>query len=129
MAGRYFGNVESRMPNVPNYTAAYAWVWGSAKTDIILNLEDDWALNREVDIYQLYHNFEECKTLYEVVLRAYNYHYPCTCTSPALLHRRYYGVVASKFNTLINPECQTHSRTDFGIFIPNKKNCKGQDIK
>jgi hypothetical protein len=129
MAETYFGTVKARCPKVPNYTSAYAWIWGNATQKIILNLEDDWALNREVDIMELVESFEQCKTLYEVVLRAYNYHYPCTCTSPALLHRRYYGKVASKFDTLRNPETQTHSREDLGIFIPNKKNCRGESIK
>ncbi len=129
MAEKYFGHVKARMPTDSNYTAAYAWVWGQAQTKVILNLEDDWSLNREVDVMELFRNFNECKYLYEVVFRAYNYHYPCTCTSPALLHRRYYHKIAGKFNTLVNPECQTHSRTDLGLFIPNKKNCRGDAIK
>ena len=129
IAKKYFGNVEVKLPENPNYTRAYNWVYSNAKTEYILNLEDDWALIRKVDIKALIKPFEETRTLYEVVLRAYTYHYPCTCTSPAILHRRYYGVVGGRLNPERNPETQTHSRRDLGIFIPNKKNCPGDAIK
>ena len=125
---KYFGNVVANTPHEPNYTRAYNWCYKNAVSKIILNLEDDWALNREIDVNKLIRYFEECGTLYEVVLRAYTYKYPCTCTSPGLLHRRYYGALAGKLDTLRNPETQTHSRRDLGIFIPNKKNCPGYKI-
>ncbi len=132
---KYFGEVNYRMPvhRIPNgyggnYSDAYKWVWGNAESEIILNLEDDWVMNRHVQIGTLLSYFDNCPTLYEVVLRAYTYHYPCTCTSPALLHRRYYRPISSKFNIMRNPETQTHSRNDLGIFIPNKNNCKGEEI-
>lgn len=128
IARKYFGNVVTRTPKKPNYTKAYNWLYSSARTTVILNLEDDWALNRNIDIRTLIKNFEECGSLYEVVLRAYTYRYPCTCTSPALLHKRYYGAIAGKLDPERNPETQTHSRRDFGIFIPNKKNCPGDEI-
>ena len=126
---KYFGSVVYNLPHIPNYTAAYNWVWKNAQSELILNLEDDWALNRKIDIHDFINHFEECKTLYEVVLRAYSYKYPCTCTSPAILHKRYYGKIAGHLDTLRNPECQTHSRRDFGIFIPNHSNCPGDLIK
>lgn len=128
MASNYFGKVKARIPPKPNYTSAYAYVWGNAETDIVLNLEDDWELNRVVHINTLIGNFKHCASLYEVVLRAYNYFYPCTCTSPGLLHKRYYRAVAKKFNSSRNPETQAHSRSDLGIFIPNKKNCDRTQI-
>lgn len=129
IANRYFGDVVWRRPKKANYTEAYNWIWSNAKTELILNLEDDWELTREIDIQDVIKPFQECETLYEVVLRAYSYHYPCTCTSPAILHKRYYGAIGGKLDPSRNPETQTHSRTDFGIFIPNKKNCPGEEIK
>ena len=129
VARKYFGNVKVNLPTKANYTAAYNWVWSNAKTELILNLEDDWELNREIDINEVIKPFKECETLYEVVLRAYTYHYPCTCTSPAILHKRYYGAIGGKLDPKRNPETQTHSRRDLGIFIPNKKNCPGDEIK
>ena len=128
MASNYFGKVEANFPEKPNYTNAYAYVWGNAETDVILNLEDDWSLNRPIHIRKLMQHFENCNTLYEVVFRAYNYFYPCTCTSPGLLHKKYYKAVAKKFDAKRNPETQTHSRDDLGIFIPNKKNCDRNQI-
>ena len=129
LAKKYFGNVEVNLPTKANYTSAYNWVWSKAKTELILNLEDDWELTREIDIQDVIKPFQECETLYEVVLRAYSYHYPCTCTSPAILHKRYYGAIGGKLDPKRNPETQTHSRTDLGLFIPNKKNCPGEEIK
>ncbi len=128
VAQKYFGNVIYHMPDTANYTSAYNWVWSHAKTKYILNLEDDWRLKREVHINTLLKYFDIMPSLYEVVLRAYTYHYPCTCTSPAILHRRYYHALGGKLDETRNPETQTHSRRDFGIFIPNKKNCTGAAI-
>jgi len=127
VAKSFFQKVVSRQPKKPNYTSAYDWLWHSAKSEIIFNLEDDWELNTAIDVNQLLQFFRNSKTLYQVVLRAYPYKYPCTCTSPGFLHRRYYSRLGGKMDSNRNPETQTHSRTDFGIFIPNKKNCKNPE--
>ena len=129
VAEKYFGQVVANMPDVPNYTAAYNWVWSHAKTKYILNLEDDWRLKKDVHIGTLLQYFDQIPSLYEVVLRAYTYHYPCTCTSPAILCRRYYHTIGGKLDITRNPETQTHSRQDMGLFIPNRNNCSGNAIR
>jgi len=132
-AKKYFGKVVSNLPVYynesfkfyhGNYTAAYDWLWSNAKSEYIINIEDDWELVRDCHIDELIKPFLFNPNLYECVLRAYAYRYPCTCTSPAILHERYYKAIGGKFNCTRNPETQTHSRQDFGIFIPNKDNCK-----
>jgi len=133
IAKNYFGNVVANLPIYyneefkfyhGNYTAAYDWLWSRAQNKYILNLEDDWKLIRDCNIEALIRPFTLNPNLYECVLRAYAYRYPCTCTSPAILHERYYKAIGGKFDLTRNPETQTHSRQDFGIFIPNKDNCK-----
>jgi len=126
MCHKYFGYVVANRPIQPNFTRAYNWIWSHATKDIILNLEDDWELIKQIDIDILLQYFKNISTLYQVVLRAYTYHYPCTCASPSLLHRRYYHAIGGKMDELRNPETQTHSTSSterFGIFIPNKKSC------
>jgi len=131
VAKKYFGTV---VPNLPVYqtnemyhghfTQAFNWLFKSATTEHILCLEDDWELLLPVDINELLDRFKKVDTLYQVVLRAYTYKYPCVCMSPGILHKRFYKAIAGRYDTLRNPECQIHSRTDLPIFIPNKDNCK-----
>jgi hypothetical protein len=121
---QYVGTVVALLPDEPNYTEAFNSIWSMAETEYILNLEDDWALTDRIHIKDFLYFFERNPRLYEVVFRAYNYRYPCCCTSPSILHRRFYKAVAGKLDPRENPETQIHHRQDFGIFIPNKKNCR-----
>lgn len=120
---KYFKNVNYSMPDTANFSEAINRVWGGAQSELIFNIEDDWELVRPINITALLEAFQNCDTLYQVVLRAYTYRYPACCLSPSLLHKRFYKKIAGKLHSNLNPETQIHSRRDFGIFIPNKDNC------
>jgi len=124
-AKKHFGNVIVRAPKTPNYAAAYKWLWSKAQSDIILNIEDDWELLRPISVNHLIKKFTAIKTLYQIVFRAYSYVYPTCCTSPSLLHRRWYKPVSNGMNKIENPESQIHKNNNnkFSVFVPNRKTC------
>ncbi len=117
VCSEFFGEVIHRMPDKPNYTAAYNWLWRSAKTNIIFNLEDDWELLEQIPVYRLIEFFDFYPNLFEVALRAYPYKYDKCPTSPSFMHRRFYGAVGGKLNENINPETQLRGK-NFGIEMP-----------
>ncbi len=130
VAHNYFGTVVPRLPVYEtdgmyhgHFTEAFNWLFKSATSDYVLCLEDDWVLTEKIDVQDLLSPFGGSETMYEVVLRAYTYKYPCVCMSPSIFHKRFYRSIAGHYDTLRNPECQVHSRTDLPIFLPNRGNC------
>jgi len=117
VAQKHFKEVYSNYPDKPNYTAAYNWIWSSAESEFIFNLEDDWELLREISVPELLKYFKKYPYLMEVALRAYSYKYKACPTSPSIMHSRYYKAVAGKLNEKINPEIQLRGK-NFGIEMP-----------
>jgi hypothetical protein len=118
VAEKYFGKVVYNMPDTPNFTRAYNWVWSNAKSEVIFNLEDDWALKREVDIIELLKEFKKNDNLYQVILRAYPYEYKKIVTSPCLMHERFYKAVGGNFDENVNSEVQLRGE-NFGLKLPS----------
>jgi hypothetical protein len=106
-------------PDSPNYTAAYNWLWSSAETECIFNLEDDWELIEDVNIPSLLKYFKKHPNLYVVPLRAYKYRYMSCPTSPGIMHERYYKKIGGNLNVGINPETQLRGRR-FGLEMPSR---------
>jgi hypothetical protein len=119
VAKKYFRQVKYNLPNKPNFTAAYNWVWENANTEYIFNLEDDWLLTAEVDVPALLKYFEKNDKLLQILLRAYNYHYRTCALSPSIIHRRLYSAVGGNMNVKINPEAQLRGER-FGIKMPTR---------
>lgn len=105
VAGKYFGDVEVRVPDEPNFTAAVDWCWTTADTEFVFHLEDDWELRQEVDVQEA---IEKMRTggLKHTILRAYSYNYQKMALSPNITHRDYYKRFAGDFIQSINPEIQ-----------------------
>ena len=120
VAEKYFGEVYPNYPEKPNFTAAYNWVWSSAQTEYIFNLEDDWLLLKSVSVPKLLEYFKQHPKLMEVALRAYRYSYNVCPLSPCILHERYYKAVAGNLNEKSNPESQLRGKK-FGIKMPAKE--------
>lgn len=120
VAEKYFGEVISNYPKVPNYTAAYNWVWSNAESKYIFNLEDDWELSVDVDIPKLLENFDRHPNLYIVALRAYKYRYLTCPTSPGIMHERYYRKLGGNLNNNLNPEAQLRGKR-FGLEMPTRE--------
>jgi hypothetical protein len=119
VAKKYFKEVVVNLPEEPNYTAAYNWLWSSAESEFIFNLEDDWRLAVEVRWSDLIAYFKKYPQLLSVALRAYRYDYKSCPTSPSVMHRRFYGAVGGNLDETINPESQLRG-ANFGIEMPAK---------
>ena len=120
VAHKYFGRVIYRTPDEANFTKAIEWLWGTATEEFIFHLEDDWALNKKVDINDMLDFFKEEDTK-QVVFRAYKYAYNKMCLSPSIIRSSW--AKRFKFDTSLNPEVQL--RRDFvksvNIQVPHKK--------
>jgi len=121
-----FGKVVHNFPKKASYSQAFNWCWSKASDEYILNLEDDWVLDKVVHIQEILSMFKLVPTLYQVVLRAYKYQYPACVTSPAILTKHFYKAFAGNLDPMINPENQLHTRGDqFGLLdIPFRKHRK-----
>lgn len=47
---KYFGNVVINYSNTPNFANAVIWCFSQIKGDIFFHLEDDWVLNKKVNM-------------------------------------------------------------------------------
>jgi len=50
---QFSNNVTFNTPRKPNFAKAVKWVWSNCKSDYVFHLEDDWKLNRYVDLTKL----------------------------------------------------------------------------
>lgn len=50
VAKKYFANVKSRYSNQANCMGAWKWTWQNTTADVVLWLEDDWILTRDIDL-------------------------------------------------------------------------------
>ena len=120
VCNKYFKETRCNLPDEPNFTNAYSWIFSSARTDVIFNLEDDWQLIKPVDISPFIEMLRNNEELMEVALRAYVYDYETLPLSPSLMHRRYYGAIAGNLDSSKSPEIQLRGEK-FGIVMPCKK--------
>lgn len=78
VAEGFFGEVNYRMPDEPNFAAAVRWTWDQVATEFFFNLEDDWNLLEAVHIRQierLFRSLENPPAL-QVILRHSRCHGP-----------------------------------------------------
>jgi len=50
---KYTANITYNTPRKPNFAKAVKWVWSNCTSDYVFHLEDDWQLNRYVDLKKL----------------------------------------------------------------------------
>lgn len=53
VAKRYFKRVFFKAPNIPNFSKAFVSVFTATTSDYVFNLEDDWILKKDIDIYDM----------------------------------------------------------------------------
>jgi len=129
MCHNYFGKVVMNIPDKPNYTASYKWLYTHAQSKLIFNLEDDWILLEEVHIDSLIKAFVKYPELYAASFRAYPHRYISIPTSPQVLHKRFYVPVGKGLDPTINPEIQLRADKIPGIELPNKRTEHGRIIE
>jgi hypothetical protein len=74
MAKRYFENVIYNISDEASFPKAVKWVWGKSKAPFIFHFEDDWLVNRDInirDMIKILNNNEHLSSL-----RLYKYKTP-----------------------------------------------------
>jgi len=71
VAKQYFNTVKCNFPKKGNFPKALSWVWKNAISKYVFNLEDDWLLNRPVDINTLIKMIDSDNNILGVSLNAY----------------------------------------------------------
>lgn len=125
IANSFVGQVVWRMPEAPNFSLALKWLWETAEDEIILNLEDDWELIREVDLESLIGLLSK-RSINHVLLRAWTWNEYSFCLSPGLLTKDLYKYCAMLLDGNLNPEVcirQNISKFDYNKMIyPSDRN-------
>lgn len=52
-AEKFFPEVKMSWSGQRNCTAAWKWCWENTTADVVLNLEDDWELTRDIDLHEI----------------------------------------------------------------------------
>ena len=84
---KYFKNVIYRISETPNFTSALNWCWETANTEYIFHLEDDWILDKSINLEKL---IKKNLDFNEIILRAYTYKYDKLALSPGILSKKTY---------------------------------------
>lgn len=103
----FFKRVVPNTPNNPNFPGAVKWCWMQPQTKYFFHLEDDWVLNRDVDINHLINLLENRpESLACIILRAYPIRDDRICLSPGLWRSDYAKILAERLTLDWNPEQQ-----------------------
>ena len=105
---KYFGKVVSNITGEGNFTKALQWCWGQPKGDFFYHIEDDWILNRNISLDELFPFFND-ENVFAVNLRAYHFAGPRPCLLPALYRSSFCKKFIEKLNEYRNPENQLRS--------------------
>lgn len=59
VAESFFGHVNYRMPDEPNFALAVKWTWGQVTSTFFFNLEDDWNIFEPISVPKVVQFFHE----------------------------------------------------------------------
>lgn len=68
VAKKYFDDVVVNSPKVASFPKAVMWLWENTSADYIFHLEDDWMVNREIDISDMVNILEKYPSICTVRL-------------------------------------------------------------
>jgi len=97
IAKSYFGNVIYNLPSERNFPKAMDWCWSSASSDFLFHLEDDWELNREFHINDIFYIMDKKPYIQQISIRHLDHDWRGITFSPGLLKKHYYKTFAGKF--------------------------------
>ena len=97
IAKKYFGNVIVNLPSERNFPKAMDWCWSSAEADYLFHLEDDWRLEKDFHIDELFAIAERDEKILQVSLRHFPGEWQGVTFCPGLLKKAYYKAFAGKF--------------------------------
>ena len=73
-AEKYFDDVIFNTPNTPSFPKAVKWVWTNSDAPYIFHIEDDWLINRDIDVDNMIYILNKNPKLSS--LRLYKYKTP-----------------------------------------------------
>jgi len=97
IAKSYFGNVVVNLPSERNFSKAMKWCWSSASSDYLFHLEDDWKLEKEFHIDELFSIMNNNPNIMQVSIRHHPTDWKGVTFCPGLLKKVYYKTFADKF--------------------------------
>ena len=74
VAKTYFSNILYNYPKQPSFAKAVKWCWYNSDASYIFHIEDDWLINRKVDVNKMINILDKYKDLSS--LRLYKYKTP-----------------------------------------------------
>jgi hypothetical protein len=104
VCNKYFQTVISNAPSIPSFPAAVKWCLSQPKGTEFFYLEDDWILNKPININDMRALFSDSISV--INLRAYPIKDNRICLSPSLWKRETGHVISSRLDILHNPEKQ-----------------------
>lgn len=106
VAQEFFGDVITRTPPEPCFPAAVKWCWQQPRTEYFFHTEDDWRVDRDVDVADLLELLQSDPALACVNLRAYSHCDDRICLAPGLWRSVAARGIAAGMRTDANPERQ-----------------------
>ncbi len=100
-----FKDVIFNIPEEPNFTKAVHWCWSQPKNDFFFHLEDDWVLEKKIELLPLLDYFNDPK-VFAVNLRAYPFKGPKPCLLPAIYRKTFCEEFIKTLDFERNPENQ-----------------------
>lgn len=97
VAKAYFGNVITNLPSERNFFRAMKWCWSEASADYLFHLEDDWRLEKEFHIDELFSIMKNNPKIMQVSVRHHPSDWRGVTFCPGLLKKIYYKTFAEKF--------------------------------
>lgn len=110
IAGETFGHVFSNAPETPSFPAAVKWCWSQPTDELFVHLEDDWLLQRPVEIWDMLALMRADPSLSLVNLRAYKHSDDRLCLAPGLWRTEHAKAIAARMRTDANPEMQLRAQ-------------------
>ncbi len=123
----HFGNVIYRIPESPNFSEALKYVWSQPSDELIFHLEDDWKLEKQINLDKIESYFYRYDDLMQVRLHwkrclSLSLKNPRYGLSPCIVRKTLYQIVASELLPNKNPEWQIRKRGKrWGVPEPSTK--------
>jgi len=74
IAKQYFENIVYNFAKQPSFAKAVKWCWNSSNTSYVFHIEDDWTINRKIDVTKMINILDKYNDLSS--LRLYKYKTP-----------------------------------------------------
>lgn len=130
----FLDRVTFRIPEKPNFSAAFKWLWKQTTADYVFHLEDDWELIRRININEIINVLDSESDLSLMrlpmfrsgfsIMKNWNRFYPWNgkyfecpkelkrsvgfCGHPSIIKKEFIKAIVDHINVMYNPEKQFH---------------------